>query len=129
MARQASTPALEWITAGIGLLLVLALLGTLLDAAIDRHGEHMPILSATVDRIADAGDHHVVTVTVTNRSGVTAATVEVEGVLAGGTGAEEASSATIDYVPGRGEAQAGLLFRDDPRRARLELRITGFDTP
>ena len=66
----------------------------------------------------------VAMVIVTNRSGQTAARVELEG-----RSGAETSSASVDYVPGHSQAEAGLLFREDPRRGGLEVRVTGFQLP
>lgn len=68
-------------------------------------------------------------VKVVNRSRQTAAAVEIEGVLMQSGSQVETSGATLTYVPGNSEAQAGLVFTTDPRRRRLRLRVLGYEKP
>ncbi len=128
MARKgnaaATVPALEWIAAGIGALVALVVLGTIGWQAVTARNDQVPLLSASVESVTPAGDNHVVTVRVTNSSSRTAASVHVEGEINGQT-----SSATVDYVPGHGEASAGLIVAADPRASPLELRVTGYEHP
>lgn len=128
MARRGKSvtavPALEWIAAGIGALVALVILGTIGWQALTSGDDPVPLLSASIESVTPAGAGHVVTVRVTNASGRTAAAVQVEGEIDGQT-----SSATIDYVPGHGEASAGLIVAADPRRRLLVLRVTGFEHP
>ena len=128
MARRSKSvtavPALEWVAAGIGAVVALIILGTIGWKALTGGDDPVPLLSASVESITPAGTLHVVTVRVTNASSRTAAAVHVEGEIGGQT-----SSATIDYVPGHGEASAGLIVAADPRRRPLVLRVTGFEHP
>ena len=84
----------------------------------------MPLLEAQVVRIETGPVGHVVLFDVANRSGQTAADVQVTGTLGG-----EESQVSIDYVPGRSRARGGLLFRGDPRRQPVEIRVTGYREP
>ncbi len=128
MARRGKTPektpALEWIAAGLGALVALVILGTIGWQAITARGDPVPLLTASVEAITPTGSGHVVTVRVTNASSRTAASVHVEGEIDG-----QVSSATVDYVPGHGEASAGLLVEADPRTSPLKLRVTGYEHP
>lgn len=121
---RAAVPALEWVAAGIGLLIALAILGSIAWQAVTSRDDPVPLLTATVDEVIPAGTGHVVTVRVVNASGRTAASVHVEGEIDGQT-----SSATIDYVPGHGEASAGLIVAADPRTTPLTVRVTGYEHP
>lgn len=118
------TPALEWIAAGLGALVALVILGTIGWQALTTRNDPVPLLSASIEAITPAGDGHVVTVQVTNASSRTAASVHIEGEIDG-----EVSNATIDYVPGHGQASAGLLVAADPRTLPLKLRVTGYEHP
>lgn len=118
------TPALEWVAAGIGVLIAAVMLGTIGWQALSGQDDPVPLLAATVDAVTAAGGGHVVTVRVTNASSRTAASVHVEGEIDG-----QVSSATVDYVPGHGEASAGLLVAADPRTSPLKLRVTGYEHP
>lgn len=125
MARKHNpVPALEWGAAGFGLLLLLALLAIIGRGALAADQDDVPLLVATVERVVTTPGGHVVEVVVANRSSVTAASVQVEGVVGG-----ETSTATIDYVPARSRATGGLLFTRDPRAGGLQLRVTGYELP
>ena len=126
--RHDPVPPLEWAAAAVGLLVALALLAILGREALAGNERPVPVLEASVERVAATAAGHVVEFQVRNFSEQTAAAVQVEGKLEGG-GEEESSGATIDYVPGRSEAKGGLIFTADPRRARLELRVIGYEIP
>lgn len=117
-------PALEWAAAAFGLLAALALLGIIGRDAIRGDVPEVPILAAQVEAIEATPTGYVARLVVTNRSGQTAARVDVEG-----SSGSEVSSASIDYVPGHSQAAGGLIFRDDPRRNGLKVRVTGYQQP
>ncbi|HVF36646.1 MAG TPA: hypothetical protein VNA29_01735 [Sphingomicrobium sp.] len=117
-------PALEWAAATLGLLVVLALL-VILGREVGRGAvDDAPLLSTRIEAVTQTPTGHVAQIVVINKSGQTAAAVQVEGKLG-----EEESSATLDYVPGHSEARGGLLFQADPRGGQLELRVTGYELP
>ena len=123
------TPALEWIAAAVGLLLTLAILGAMAWEAWAGGDDQPPAIEIRVERIVPAGSGYVVETVLDNRSPSTAAAVELEGELTRSDGTKATSSATIDYVPGASVRRAGLVFRDDPRRGRLEIRVLGYSEP
>jgi len=132
MARQkkrSGTPLLEWVASGIGLLLTLSMLALLLREALSGEAGQLPAIEVAIQRIAPAGSGFVVEIEAVNRSGGTAAGVEIEGQLKSGGASIETSSAVIDYVPGHSRRSGGLFFREDPRRHRIEVRALGFQTP
>lgn len=128
-ARSDGTPALEWVSAAAGLLIALAMVGTILAEGVRGTDDPVPLLAVTAQSVTPAAQNHVVTVRVTNESGRTAAAVQIEGVLKRGAEEVESSIATIDYVPGHSEAMGGLVFTADPRAHQLELRVTGYEHP
>ncbi len=106
--KTGETPALEWIAAGIGALLLLFLLVVIGREAIDGEAAELPVIEVAVTGIAPSGSGHVVSFEARNRTDGTAAAVEIEGVLKAGGAEIESSSATIDYVPGkRAPSRAG----------------------
>lgn len=127
MARKVqkhdAIPALEWISAALGLLVVLAILAVL-ALEIGRGGmDDVPLLEARVEAVDPVPGGYVAEIVVANGSGQTAAAVQVEGKL----GAETAT-ATIDYVPGHSEARGGLMFKGNPK-AGVELAVLGYELP
>lgn len=123
------TPPLEWIAAGLGLLLLLFLLAVIGREAINGEAAQLPAIEVAVLGIEPAASGYVVAFEARNRRDGTAAAVTIEGVLKAGGTEIETSSATIDYVPGKGEAKGGLFFSRDPHSATLEVRALGFQTP
>lgn len=124
-ARQKDPiPALEWVAAAAGLLVALALLGIIAWQAVFENPSEVPILAAEVEGVEPTGTGQVVRIRVTNRSGQTAAAVQVEGKLGG-----ETSNATFDYVPGNSEAQGGLVFAGGQADAKPIVRVTGYQLP
>ena len=126
---SASTPLLEWIASGIGLVLLLVLIGVIGREALTGETDALPAIELRATSVAKAGAGYVVGIEAVNLSGGTAASVEIEGVLSDGGAAIETSGATLDYVPGHSMRSGGLFFREDPRRHRLQLRALGFQTP
>src|SRR5688572_32282051 len=117
-------PALEWVAAALGLLVMTALLFVLGREIANGGDDDLPILSAKIEAVTRTGTAYVADIRVTNASAQTAAAVQVEAKLG-----EEESAATIDYVPGRSDARIGLLFQSDPRGGQLELRVVGYELP
>ena len=126
--RHDPVPPLEWAAAAVGLAVALALLAIIGREAVAGNDHPLPVLTASVERVASTAAGHVVEFRVRNLSEQTAAAVQVEGTVTSG-GEEQTSSASVDYVPGRSNAEGGLIFAADPRRGKLELRVTGYEIP
>ena len=126
--RLPNTSPLEWVVAGLSLLLVLGVAGFLLRDAFSNPPSP-PRITCEVDSVVRAGRGWLVEFRAHHRGRTTAAGVEVEGEIVGDTGSVETSAVTIDYVPAQGNTGAGLYFSEDPRRHRLELRPKGYDRP
>jgi uncharacterized protein (TIGR02588 family) len=125
----AREPLLEWIAAGLGLLLTLALLAVIGREAIAGETSEPPAIELRAASVRPLPSGFLVEVVASNRSGGTGAGVQVEGALKSGSVAVETSDFTFDYVPGHAERKGGLFFRQDPRRHRLELRALGYQAP
>ncbi|HEX6376715.1 MAG TPA: hypothetical protein VFZ91_13465 [Allosphingosinicella sp.] len=127
--KPAREPLLEWIAAGIGLLLTLGMLAVIGREALSGEAEQVPAVEVRVERVVAAPAGFVVEIAATNRSGATAAAVQIEGALSDGETAVETSSAMLDYVPGHATRKGGLFFSKDPRLHRLEVRALGYQAP
>lgn len=127
--KRPETPRLEWIASAIGLLLVVAVLAVIGREALNGESGQVPAIEVAVVRVEAVGPGFVVGFEAVNRSGGTAAAVEIEGMLKAGETTVETSSAVIDYVPGHSRRGGGLFFREDPRRHAIELRALGFQRP
>ena len=134
MARNAKKaaarePLLEWISAGIGLVLTLGIMTVIGREALRGETHEPPAIEVVMTGIHRAGVGFIVEVKAINRSGGTAAVVEVEGVLKDGETEVETAGLTFDYVPGHAERRGGLFFTEDPHRHQLELRPLGYQRP
>ena len=94
-------PVLQWIMAGLGLVLT---------------------LTAEVTAVRPASSGFVAEIEIRNEGRDTAAAVQVEGRSGG-----ETASTTIDYVPGKGRTAVALAFPGAP--APVEARVTGWSEP
>ena len=128
-SRHQPVPPLEWAAAAVGLIVALALVGTILWHALASSSDAVPVIEVEAGRLVRSPHGHVVEFELANRSSATAASVQVEGVLKRGAARAETATATVDYVPGHSKAAGGLVFSEDPRRHALELRVTGYELP
>lgn len=122
------TPIAEWIAASIGLALTLGVIAYSVREGVSARDSH-PRLTVEAEDPQAAGAGYVVPVVVRNDAHATAATVEVRGVLRKGATIVEERRAVIAYVPGKGEAHAGLLFEHDPRAYTLSVSPEGYEEP
>lgn len=114
-------PPLEWIAAGVGLVLAGSAIGlTAWDALFGVEGP--PAIEVRLKHVTPTAHGYVAEIEAVNHGGAPAAQVEIEGVIAGG----EPSSLTIDYIPEQSRASGGLIFEHDPRLGGLKLRAKGF---
>jgi uncharacterized protein (TIGR02588 family) len=126
--RQERTTAGEYALGALGGLLVLVLLGFLLQQVVTGRGS-APELAVTVTAVEPRGDGWEVAFRVENSGGRTAVELEVSGSLTQDGREVEESSATIAYVPPDSRRGGVLLFSEDPRDGRLEVRPAGYASP
>ena len=122
-------PLLEWLAAAVGLLLSLAVVAIIGREALNGEMEQPPAIEVRAERVVPLRSGFLVEVEAANRSGGTAAIVEVEGTLKSGEATVETSTLAFDYVPGHAERKGGLFFKADPRTHSLELRALGYQAP
>ena len=120
--------ALEWLVAGLGLVLVVAAVAFMVLDAM-RGGSAPPQIRVRADSVVAMGSGgYLVQFTAENHGHETAADVAVVGELRDAAGVET-SRARVDYLPGRSERRGGLVFRRDPRQAALRLWAEGYQEP
>ena len=113
--------ALEWIAAGVGLVLASTAIGfTAWDAMFGVKGP--PEIEVRLKQVTPTPRGYVAEIQAFNHGGEPAAQVEIEGVIEGG----ETAGVTLDYIPEQSSTSGGLIFEDDPRAAGLKLRAKGF---
>ena len=121
-------PLLEWIIAGLGVLLVGGAIAFLVYHSVIR-GRTPPDIRAVAERVLDLEHGYVVQFRARNEGGSAAAQVTIEGALVAPDGTTERAETVLDYLPPRSEGEGALLFTVDPRRGELHLRATGYAKP
>ena len=128
-SKQASAPVngiplSEWISAGIGLALMLIVLGVIAwDALL---GERSPaVIEVRLVAVHQTPYGFVAQIEAINHGGAAATQVEVSGTL-GNSGAPDAAEATFDYIPEKSSARGALVFAKDPRAGGLVLRARSY---
>jgi uncharacterized protein (TIGR02588 family) len=123
------TPIAEWTAAGIGLVLTLGVVGYSLSEALAAGADAPPDLRATVTEVQPVGGRHIAQIEVRNLSRATAAEVTVSATLSRGGAVVERRETTVDYVPARGAARAGVIFRQDPAGGDLQVAAEAYVEP
>jgi len=122
------TPVLEWVAAAAGAALTLAVLGySVWEGVLDTGAP--PDLSAEIEGPIPAQGGFVTPIVVSNASYKTAADVEVIARLEIFGQAPETRRARFTYVPGRGEARGGVIFRGNPEAGRVTVEVDGYEEP
>ncbi|WP_181703700.1 hypothetical protein [Chthonobacter albigriseus] len=122
------TSTLEWIVAGVGVVLVASLVVFLALQAFTQ-AEGPPVIVLEPVGIEKVGDHWHVEVRVRNDGFSTAAALDIAGELKDGEETVGEATATLDYLPRHSERKAGLFFNQDPGAYRLELHARGYVEP
>jgi uncharacterized protein (TIGR02588 family) len=121
-------PAVEWLVAGIGALLVAATIGYLALHALGRD-RTPPDLRLTAEPALTQDSGWLVRFRAQNRGAQPASEVLIEGVLAGPDGPVETAETTLDYLAPDSERAGGLWFSRDPSGLELQLHAKGYAAP
>jgi uncharacterized protein (TIGR02588 family) len=120
-------PLVEWITAGVALVVIAGLMGVTIYDGLARRGTQ-PVIEVTVERVQHiSGGAHVI-VAVRNTTAEAAADVVIEGMLSV-DGTPLRSQVQLDYVPGAARREATLVFPAVPAPGALTVRVLGFTVP
>jgi uncharacterized protein (TIGR02588 family) len=126
--REPGTSPIEWAVAGIGCLMLLAVIAYLVLDGISGGNGPARIVVEVVSVTGGEGGY-VVEFSADNRAGKSVAGVEIKGELRTGEEVVEESSVTLDYIPQLSESSAALIFRNDPGAHELSLYATGYIEP
>jgi uncharacterized protein (TIGR02588 family) len=127
--QRSKPPLWETAAAVLGAVIVGATIAFMVYEAVTTPADPVPQLAVRVDTVVSYADGHVVEFRATNTGHATAANVQIRGQLTADTGVVERSESTVDFVPARSWRRGGLIFKADPARHRVELRVVGFDRP
>ena len=126
--KNQKIPFLEWLMAGIGLILVVGALGFIIyEAANNGHKPPILKISYSVAEKNEAG--YLIKFEVENSGDETAADVVIEGKLIKGAEEIEMSSATFDYAPSNSKRNGGLYFKNNPQEFDFEISPKGYQKP
>lgn len=125
---QRKTPALEWIFAVIGLVLVVSVIGFLVYQITVNEGKP-PSLQVRSYETVQSGSGFLVKFVIENAGDEAAADVTVVGELKNGQEDIETADVTVDYVPAHSEKRGGLFFNENPTNFELKLRAKGYNEP
>ncbi|MFS0740049.1 hypothetical protein ABC365_05490 [Brevundimonas sp. 3P9-tot-E] len=120
-AGKKGVSRLQCACALIGLVITLGAAAVLARAAFSVPSPAALTIRSEAVRPSPGG--WVVDVVVANQGDLAAAAVDIEGQVGG-----ERSGASLDYVPGRGEKKASLVF-SGPQRPNAALRVQGWSEP
>lgn len=124
----AATSKWEWVTAGLGLLLVLTTVGYLGYEALTTDPA---VPDITIDHIGteQTAGGYIVRFRARNSGPATAAALGISGELYDATAVIESSEVVLDYLPSNADRQGGLIFQNDPARYELRLEAKGYFDP
>lgn len=121
-------PALEWLAAAIGFILVAGTIGFLIySAAVAKNTP--PTLTVRTNSIETIEGGYLVKFSLYNGGENNAADVVVEGKLAQNGEDLETSSVTIKYSPSHSRREGGLFFTKNPEEFELQIRPLGYEKP
>jgi uncharacterized protein (TIGR02588 family) len=126
--QRSARPLIEWVAAGISLLITLALVGTIGWEAM-QGPLAKPNIVVKVTAISGSGEQYLVEFSAFNHGDQTVAGLNVEGRLTAEGQETEIKETTLDYVPGQSQTNGGLFFRTDPRIGNLQLSASGYQLP
>jgi uncharacterized protein (TIGR02588 family) len=120
-ATPEGPPWLEWLMAGLGLLLVLGALAVIGRDIVAPGGP--AVIETRVASVQGRPGDWRAGIEVRNTGGATASAVQIEGQLG-----EQTAAVTLDYVPAGGQKTIVLGFESDPRTG-LKVRALGWVDP
>jgi uncharacterized protein (TIGR02588 family) len=117
----------EWITFGLSVAILLALVGLIArDLAVDEKPAN-PV-ATVVGAPRQLGDQHLVTVKLENRGDATALQVQVLATLTVGDDEHDAEQ-SVDQLAGHASEEIELVFPANPADGDLQVRVGGFQHP
>ena len=127
--RQREITVWEWIIAGVGLILVVAALGTTAYRAVTEESTPPIIEISIIEPVVPMANGYLVKFQVKNTGTQTAASLTVEGSLNRGGESVETSTTTLNYAPANSRREGGLFFTKNPNEFELNIRALGYEKP
>jgi uncharacterized protein (TIGR02588 family) len=118
-------PLAERLLAGLGAVVLLAVLGALLREAWVQPEDPLPRITLSIDRTEQEPGGWLVVVDVVNEGALAALDVTLEASLAEG----EWHRIQLAELPPRGEERVAFRFDREPVAGQVSLRVGGFTLP
>lgn len=115
-------------TFAVAALIVITLVGLVIFSWVTQ-SKQPPILSIRSETVREAQGQFYVPYSVTNDGGETAESVQVIGELKINGEVAEAGEQQIDFLSGGETEEGAFVFRQDPRRGDLSLRVASYSLP
>lgn len=112
----------------IGILVVVGFIAVLVTEGLSETPK-VARLYVQTKSVVSYDSTYAVEVVVENRGGQTGAGAVLSGTIMDGDHKLEEATTTLTYVPSESTREATLMFKNDPRRYKLELGITGYEEP
>lgn len=127
-AHPSRSPA-EWTTFGIAALIVSAIAGLVVyDWATER--DRPPVLALEqTQQVREADGQFYIPFEVANTGGETVESVQVMAELRLNGEVKETGDQEIDFLSGGEKREGAFVFRQDPRRGELTLRVASYKKP
>ena len=122
------TSAIEWVTAAVGAVLFVAMIGYMAYVGL-REVQGSPRIELTTSAPVQQDDTFHVGFVATNSGEVTATGLVVRAVLTDGDKDVESREVTIDYLPTQSSRKGGFFFEQDPGRYKLAVTATAYMEP
>ena len=127
---------LEWGVFAVGLALVLSVLAYLTYEGLTM-GNDPPSIEVRLGTPEPRAHNFIVPVIVTNHGDATAEGITIEVTLenaggsdgSGGSAEPVRGELTIAFLPRRATREGWVTFQQDPRSARLNARVLGYEKP
>ncbi|MBD3882714.1 TIGR02588 family protein [Phormidium tenue FACHB-886] len=118
----------EQVTFAIAALIVVSLVGLVIFSWVTQ-SKQPPILSIRSEAVREAQGQFYIPYSVTNDGGETAESVQVLGELEINGKVAEAGEQQIDFLSGGETEEGAFIFRQDPRKGNLTLRVASYSLP
>lgn len=122
------TSVWEWITAFIGLALVVGAIGFMLYKAI-AGAEAPPSVSVKIESVEQIPNGYLVEFNAFNEGNETIQGVIIEAELKRGGEKSETKQMTLHFLPSLSTRKGGFFFQNDPRQFDLQLHAVGYEKP
>lgn len=125
MSQERQRTLAEWVTLGISLTIMLALVGLITYEYFGRGNRPAVIeVRPQLDELRQEAGAYYLPVEVTNEGDQTAASVWVELTLVAPDNGQESARLHVEFLAGGATEEGVVVFRQNPAEGRLEDRVS-----